>query len=68
MYKTISFGNKRSNLFMFTELKLLHSVMVLWLECSICQWSSLTFAKELLWSEEHGAHSLRNFLGSTGML
>lgn len=49
---------------MFTELKLLSFCDVLWLECSICQWSSLTFVKELLWSEEHSAHSLRSFLGS----
>lgn len=34
-YKIISFGNQKRNLFMFTELKLLNSVMVLWLECGI---------------------------------
>lgn len=47
---------------MFTELKLLNSVMVLWL-----QWSLLTFVKEFLWLGEHkSAHSLRIFQGSNG--
>lgn len=52
---------------MLTELKLVNSVMVLWLECSIHQWSLLTFVKELLWLEKHrSAHSLRIFQGSNG--
>lgn len=47
---------------MFTELKLLNSVMVLWL-----QWSLLTFVKEFLWLGEHkSTHSLRIFQGSNG--
>lgn len=47
---------------MLTELKLLNSMMVLWL-----QWSLLMFLKELLWLEEHkSAHSLRIFQSSNG--
>lgn len=61
------FENQKRNLFMVTELKLLNSVMVLWHECSIYQWSLLTFVKELLCLEEHkSAHSLRVFQGSNG--
>lgn len=65
--KKISFENQKRNLFMVTELKLLNSVMVLWHECSVYQWSLLTFVKELLCLEEHkSAHSLRVFQGSNG--
>lgn len=62
----ISFENQKRNLSTVTELKVLNSVMVLWHDCSIYQWSLLTFVKEL-WLEEHkSAHSLRIFQGSNG--
>lgn len=63
----ISFENQKRNLSTVTELKVLNSVMVLWHDGSIYQWSLLTFVKELLWLEEHkSAPSLRIFQGSNG--
>lgn len=64
----ISFENQKRNLSTVTELKVLNSVMVLWHDCSIHQWSLLMFVKELWLAEHKGAHSLRIFQGSMGML